>query len=137
MGINTVKNLYNDFIILQDFFPAWKSCFVYVFWSGIWYYLQYIAIYLRSASGAPLSSRTPKKHVLWPVQHLVLYSWFRSRMKTKQKPVDILNHFNDTVLISVMFVSVLQPNTTFYLLKQWCSIWGVPIYRRKSCVCNH
>ena len=30
-SINTVKNLYNDFIILQDVFLAWKLWFVYIF----------------------------------------------------------------------------------------------------------
>ena len=57
-----------------------------------------------------------------------IYSRFRSEMETKQEPVDSLNFFNDTVLVTVIFVSVLQPNTTFDLLL---------IYRRKSRVCNH
>jgi len=40
--------------------------------SEIWYYLQVLAIDLSSLSGGPLSTRTPKKHVLWPVQLLVI-----------------------------------------------------------------
>jgi len=39
-------------------------------------------------------------------------------MQTKQEPVDGLNFFNDTVLITVMFVSVSQTNTMFYLSKR-------------------
>ena len=37
------------------------------------------------------------------------------------------------------FMSVLQPNTKFYLSKWWGSIRGVLIYRRsrRSRVCNH
>jgi len=38
-------------------------------------------------------------------------------MQTKQESVDsLINFVNDTVLITVMFVSLLQPNPTFYLL---------------------
>ena len=37
-----------------------------------------------------------------------------SGMQTKQEPVDSFNFFNDTVHITVMFVSVLQPNTVLY-----------------------
>jgi len=48
-----------------------------------------------------------------------IYSRFRSWNQTKQEHVDSLNNFNDTVLITVMIVIVLQPNTTFYLLKRW------------------
>ena len=44
-----------------------------------------------------------------------IYSQFRSGMETKQKPVDNLNFFTGTLLITVMFVSVLQLNTTFHL----------------------
>jgi len=43
-----------------------------------------------------------------------IYSRLRSEIETKQKPVDSLNSLNDTVLITVMFVSVLQPSTKFY-----------------------
>jgi len=43
-----------------------------------------------------------------------VYGQFRSGKPTKQEPVDSLNLFNARVLITVMFVSVLQPNTTFY-----------------------
>jgi len=39
-------------------------------------------------------------------------------MQTKQEPVDSLNVFNEMVLITVMFVSDLHPNTTFYLAQQ-------------------
>ena len=46
-----------------------------------------------------------------------IYSRSRSGLQTKQKLFDSLN-FNDTVLITVMFVPVLQPNTAFYLSKQ-------------------
>ena len=35
-----------------------------------------------------------------------IYSRFRSEMETKQEPVDSLNFFNDTVLVTVIFVSV-------------------------------
>ena len=59
------------------------------------------------------------------------YGWFRSGMQTKQEPVDSLNVFNEMVLITVMFVSDLHPNTTFYLSKQWGSMRGVLICRRK------
>jgi len=38
-------------------------------------------------------------------------------MQTKQNPVDSLNFLNDILLIIIMLVSVLQPNTTFYLSK--------------------
>jgi len=70
MGSYTVKSLYNDFIILQVFFLCDKLVFLR-FSSDIWYYLQFIAIYPSSPFGALLSNRRPKKHVLWPVQHLV------------------------------------------------------------------
>jgi len=39
-------------------------------------------------------------------------------MQTKQNPVDSLNFLNDILLIIIMLVSVLQPNTTFYLSKR-------------------
>jgi len=58
-------------------------------------------------------------------------------MQPKEEPVDSLNFFTGTLFITDMPVSVLQPNTTFYLLKRWGSILGVLIYRRKSHVCNH
>jgi len=58
------------------------------------------------------------------------------RSKTKLEPVDSINFFNDTLLITVMFVSVLKPNTTFCLSNRRGSIWGVIIYRRKTRVCN-
>ena len=61
-----------------------------------------------------------------------VYGRLRSGMRTKQEYVDRLNSFKNTVLITVMFVSVLQPNTTFYLSKWWGSIRGVLVYRRKS-----
>ena len=35
-----------------------------------------------------------------------IYSRFRSEMETKQEPVDSLNFFNDTVLVTGIFVSV-------------------------------
>ena len=73
--------------------------------SGLWYYLQCIVIYLSSRGKLFYEPERQKKHVLSPVQHLVVYSWFRSRMETKQTPVDILNFVNDTVLITVMFVT--------------------------------
>ena len=66
-----------------------------------------------------------------------IYNWFRSGMDTKQKHVDSLNLFNDTLLITVSSVSVLQPSTTFYLSKWRGSIRGVFIYRRRSRVYNH
>ena len=47
-----------------------------------------------------------------------VYGQFRSGKPIKQEPVDSLNLFNARVLITVMFVSVLQPNTTFYLSKR-------------------
>ena len=47
-----------------------------------------------------------------------IYSRSRSGLQTKQKPFDSLNFFNDTVLITVMFVPVWQPNMTFYVSKQ-------------------
>ena len=37
-----------------------------------------------------------------------IYSRFRSEMETKQEPVDSLNFFNDTVLVTVIFVSVFS-----------------------------
>ena len=40
-------------------------------------------------------------------------------MQTKQEHVDISNWSNETVLIIVLFVSVLQPNTKFYLSKRY------------------
>ena len=47
-----------------------------------------------------------------------IYSRLRSGMQNKKGPVDKFNFFNDTMLITVIFVSVLQPNTTFYLSKR-------------------
>ena len=44
---------------------------------------------------------------------LVFYGQLWSGMQTKQKPVD---SFNDTVLITFMFVYVLQLNTTLIYL---------------------
>jgi len=38
-------------------------------------------------------------------------------MQQKQNYVDILNFLDDTLLITSMSVSVLQPNTTFNLSK--------------------
>ena len=49
----------------------------------------------------PLSNITPKKHVLWPVQLLELMTDLDAN---KQEAVDSLNLFNDTVLITVMFL---------------------------------
>ena len=46
------------------------------------------------------------------------------------------NRFTDTVLITVMFVSVLQLNTMCYLSKRRDVIQGVLIYSRRSRVCN-
>ena len=37
--IYTVKNMFNDFIILQDVFLTWKVYFLYIL-CGIWYYFQ-------------------------------------------------------------------------------------------------
>ena len=51
-------NLYNYFIILQYTSPAWKSC---LFTCFKWIFLQLIAIYQNSPSGAPPSSRTTRK----------------------------------------------------------------------------
>ena len=57
-------------------------------------------------------------------------------MQTKQDPVDSLNCFDNTVLITVMHVSVLQLNTTRFIYRNGNSIRGVLIYR-KSGVYNH
>jgi len=94
-------------------------------------YLQFIAIYLSPPSGAPLSTLTPQKHVLWPVQPLVSIADFDQGCKQNMS-LEKLIFFNGTSLITVMFVSVLQPNTTFYLSKRWGSIRGVLIYIRKA-----
>ena len=59
MGSYTVKSLYNDFIILQVFFLCDKLVFLR-FSSDIWYYLQFIAIYLSS----PYGSQNAKKQVI-------------------------------------------------------------------------
>ena len=81
--IYTVENLYNHFIILQDFFFR-ENYVIFMVLSGIWYYLQVIANY---PWGAPLSTRTPKARALTG-STFGIYSWFRSGMETKQKPVD-------------------------------------------------
>ena len=102
--IYTVKNLYNVFLNNTTYFSCVKICFICCF-SGIWYYIQVIAIYLRKRARArALIGST-----------FCIYSRFRSGMQTKQEPVDSLNMFNDTLVITVMIVNVLQPNTTFYL----------------------
>jgi len=90
--------------------------FLKFFLSGIWYYLQVLAIYLSFLSEAPLSTRTPKKACALTSSTSGFYSRFRLGMQTKQEPVDSLIFFNDKVLITDMFVSVLQPNTKFYLI---------------------
>ena len=56
----TYENLYNDFLILQDFFPPRKLWVFLRFLSGIWYYLHVVTIHLSSSWGAmTLSTRTP------------------------------------------------------------------------------
>jgi len=45
------------------------------------------------------------------------WSLLRSRVQFRQEHVNSLNIFNETVLITVMHVSVLQTNKTFYLSK--------------------
>ena len=92
--IYALKNLYNDFIIVQDLFLRIKKVCLR-FLSGFWYYLQCIASYIS------------------------------------------LNYFNDTVLITVMFVSVLRPNTRFYLSQRRGSIrwergWGCSYIEEKA-----
>ena len=62
----------------------------------------------------PLSNSTPKKHG----STFGVNDRFRSNIQTKQEAVDSLNSFNDTVLITVMFLSALQPNTKFYISKR-------------------
>ena len=71
------------FIILQDFLFC-ENYVIFTVLSGIWYYLQVIANY---PWGAPLSTRTPKTRALTG-STFGIYSWFRSGMETKQKPVD-------------------------------------------------
>ena len=51
--IYTVKNMYNDFIILQDVFLTWKV-WVFCILRGIRYYFQVTIIGLSSPLGASL-----------------------------------------------------------------------------------
>ena len=125
LDIYTVKILYNDFIILQ-------YCFRFL--SGIWYYLRFIAIYIGSPCGATLSTRATTKHELW-LDQLLVFIAVLDRVVNKTRAYWQLILFSDTVLISVMFASVLQPNTTLYLSKRWGSIRGVLIHRKRR-VCN-
>ena len=80
------------------------------------------------SGGAPLSIKTHNKHVFWTVQLLVFIADLDHGCNDK----NCLNSFNDALLITIMFVSVLQPNTTFYLSTRWGSIRWVLIYRRRS-----
>ena len=68
--------------------------------SGILYYVQVIIIYLSSLWGAPLSTRTAKTYALTG-STFGIFTRFISGMEIKQKPVDSLNFFNDTLLITV------------------------------------
>ena len=63
---------------------------------------------LRSPSGASTIKQYAKQHVPTPVQLLVFLADL-DQMQTKQEPVDSLKFSNDTLLITVMFVSVLKP----------------------------
>jgi len=44
--------------------------------------------------------------------------------------------YNEILLITTMFVSVLQLNTKFYLSKWWHSVRGELKYRRRNRVCS-
>ena len=87
--IYTVKNLYDDFIILQYFFPRVNYVF-FTFLSGIWYYLQFIA---KLSVWSPAIKQNVKKERVLTGSTFGIYSRFRSRMQTKQEPVDSLNFF--------------------------------------------
>jgi len=39
-------------------------------------------------------------------------------MYAKQERVESSNYYNDTVFLTYVYVSVLQPNKSFYLLKR-------------------
>ena len=106
--IHTLKNLYN--CSTASFFP-----FVYVYGFFKVEYLYYL----------------PKLHRLEPHYQTVrlkaraltgstfgVYGRFKSEVHTNKESVDNLNFFNDTVFITVMFGSILQPNMTFYLSKR-------------------
>jgi len=61
--IYTVKNLYNDFIILQEFLLR-ENYICLRFLRGIWYYLQFIAFYLSFPVWSPAIKHIVKKQVL-------------------------------------------------------------------------
>ena len=106
--IYTVWDLYKDFMILQDFssvkimfykwnfilFTSYSNLPMFPIWSPQYQTVCQIAYSLTGPT-------------------LVFYGQFWSGMQTKQKPVD---SFNDTVLITFMFVYVLQLNTTLIYL---------------------
>ena len=120
------KYIYLNTEINISYTDSWQcvyGCFVR-FLSGIRYYLKVISIYLSYPWEAPLSIGTQKSTCI---------------DRFNQEPVGSLNFFNDTMLITVMSMSVLQPNTTFYLSKRRGSLQKVRIYRRRrrrSCVCS-
>jgi len=98
------------------------------------YYIRGIIynVYSKFPVGSSAINQNSKKARALTGSTFGIYSRFRW-IQTKQEPVDSLyNYFNDTVHIAVMFVSALQPNTTFNLSKHWASIRGVLIYWRKN-----
>ena len=79
----------------------YTACERYVFkWNS-----QVIGIYLSSPLRPRYLPERQKSRALTG-STFGIYSRFRSGMQTKQYPVDSLNFFNDTLLITVMLVSV-------------------------------
>jgi len=78
-----VENLYNDLIIGLLYFSYAIIVLFTVFLNRIWYYLQLIAIYLSSPSGASQSPRTPKSTCFERFNFWNIYRRLRSGMQTK------------------------------------------------------
>ena len=97
------------------------------------YYIRGIIynVYSKFPVGSSAINQNSKKARAWPVQLLVFIADLDEYKQTRACD-SLYNYFNDTVYISVMFVSALQPNTTFNLSKHWASIRGVLIYWRKK-----
>ena len=78
-----VENLYNDLIIGLLYFSYAIIVLFTGFLNRIWYYLQLIAIYLSSPSGASQSTRTPKSTCFERFNFWYIYRRLRSGMQTK------------------------------------------------------
>ena len=83
-------------------FLKWNICIIYLSYTVWSPHYQTVRLKARALTGSTFG----------------VYGRFKSEVHTNKESVDNLNFFNDTVFITVMFGSILQPNMTFYLSKR-------------------